>query len=139
MCRSRHASLLTDRICVSRVTTIDGYTVLVANESAHRHNPARITLSRGEYTYRLSDIEVGAVVVHVVVVVDEALLSNIPLGRQPGARCARGGRVKRARRLPTLDAQWLIGGEVTLACDFESFDGRSRVSQSALCLEQEHG
>jgi len=85
------SSLLTDWICVSWVTTIDGYAV------------------------RLSDIEVGAVVVHVVVVADEGLHSDIPLGRQPGACCARGGRVKCARRLPTLDAQWLIGGEVALA------------------------
>lgn len=91
MCTTVGLSLLTDCSCVSRVTTIDRYTV------------------------RLSHNEVGTVIIHVVVVVYKVRLSDIPLGRQPVARCVRGGLVERADRLPPPDAQRFVGGKGAFA------------------------
>jgi hypothetical protein len=76
------------------------------------------------------DNKVGAVVVHVVVVIlDKLRRSDIVLGRQPVALRVRGGRIARAGRRIRLDAQHLVGGEGAVTC------GRiSRcVTQSALC------
>jgi len=105
-------SLLTDCICVSRVTAIDGHAV------------------------RLSNNEVSAVVVHVVIVVNEVRRSDIPLGRQPIACCARGGLVERAGRLPALDAQYLVGGEGSVTAYPRIHSQDRRLVGGDLCAER---
>jgi hypothetical protein len=67
------------------------------------------------------DNKVGAVAVHVVVILDKLRRSDIVLGRQPVALRVRGGRIARAGRRIRLDAQHLVGGDGAVACgrDFQ--------------------
>ncbi|KAH9029706.1 hypothetical protein EDB85DRAFT_2275979 [Lactarius pseudohatsudake] len=75
-------------------------------------------------TYGLSWNEVGAVAVHVVVVLGEFLRSKIKLGRQVVARHTRGGRLGlaggRQIGLWLLDAQYFPSGDRAVACRGDS-------------------
>ena len=79
-------------------------------QMSHRYgNRPRRACPEREYTYGLSDNEVIAVVVHVAVILDELLRSDIALGRQRVARRVCGGHRARAGRRLLLDAQYLVG------------------------------
>jgi hypothetical protein len=89
----------------------------------------------------MSDNEVGAAVVHVVVVLDDRSAKLVRRERREPLECGvRGVRVLRARRRPTpcqwrphLDAQG-IGGEDAVACGGDL--AGEGASQSALCSEK---
>jgi hypothetical protein len=90
-----------------------------------------------EYTYVMSDNEVGAVFVHVVVVPEELDRSDTKRGRQPVARPVLGGRPFRAdrpRHHPRDAQHFDAGGEGAVACGGGL--GGEGASQSALCLEK---
>ncbi|KAH8993047.1 hypothetical protein EDB86DRAFT_2830268 [Lactarius hatsudake] len=59
---------------------------------------------------RLSGKQVAAVIVHVVVVLDEVVPTATSLGQQPVARRVRGGSLQLAGRVPSPGLWWVFVG-----------------------------
>ena len=75
-----------------------------------------MTLLRAWVHVRTARHEVIVAVVHVIVVLDELVRSNIVLGCQPVVLRVRDRNIACAGRRPYLDAQHLLGGDGAVAC-----------------------